>query len=67
MKDLFNSLLFSSDPFISSLSKSNSAVRSYREPLDKNVIQLLSDPALPDFSVAPETSDESNEEYSDIE
>lgn len=62
MTDLFHSLLFSSDPFISSISKSNFAVRSYQEPLNNSVLKLLNDPALPDLPISREISDDESDD-----
>ena len=47
MRDLFNRLLFSSDPKISSLSRSTSLNHRYSEPLFEEVLKLLEDPMLP--------------------
>lgn len=48
MRDLLNCLLVSSDPIISSLSKSSSFSKSnHNLSLDSRVIALLSDPAIP--------------------
>lgn len=68
MQDLFNYLFFSSDPIISTLSKSTSTTWKSKESLDANVIKLLSDPALliPTGALSNDKSDDdSNTDQTD--
>lgn len=62
MRDLLNALLFSSDPLISSLSQCIGK-RSNKEPLIKEVLQLLQEPEL--VRTLLPTNDDSDD--SDIE
>lgn len=46
MEDLFHALLYSSDPIISTLSKSTSTISRKEYVLETDVLKLLADPAL---------------------
>lgn len=55
MEDLFNRLMFSSDPLISSISRNTSIYHRDSEPLPNDVRKLLSDPMFTDCGVIDDT------------
>lgn len=63
MQDLFQSLIVSSDPIISSISKKNFKYRN-SEPICADVISLLSEPILPEIGDA-DVEDYSSDESTD--
>ena len=46
MRDLFNVLLYSSDPIITALSKTTSTTSRFNHAFTSDVLQLLSEPQL---------------------
>lgn len=55
MYDLFHYLLLSSDPIISSFSKKPSIHSRSTEPLDEEVLALLSDASMPEWHLDSES------------